>query len=204
MRYRGIVFMNNIIKKIRKSSTREEQIILDESLKIYISNGINYVGLDRIAEAAGVRIEIIKKYYKSEEDIINAIIERATKVSEDATTAILNAPLPPQLRLELLVQAMLDGISKENGLAEDFVFMLILKAKEGAELRAKKYAEIPEMVLTKIIEEGQECGVMVKGDPTQLSLLFWSNFTGMCATIICYNDRFELPTVEQIIHTLLI
>ncbi len=189
---------NDIIKTDKKRA-----FILDKALRLFVTKGLLNVTLENISEECEYTLKEIKKYYSDISLIIDDIIKRATTTSNESTIGILNARVPAKVKFKILVEGTIDGINKNYGLKEEFAFMLMIEMAEGESSRFSSYSSTPCMVLSKIIEEGQRDNTFVEGDSYLLSVMFWKFFQGMCATVVRFEDKLEMPSAENICRILL-
>lgn len=194
--------MGYLLNDIRKVDKKED-FILDKSLRLFVKKGLLNVTLENISEECGYTLKEIKKYYSDISLIIDEPIKRATTTSNESTIGVLNARVPTKVKFKILVEGTMDGINKNYGLKEEFAFMLMIQMVEGQNSRVNSYSSTPNMVLAKIIEDGQRENIFIDGNPRHLSAMFWKFFQAMCVNLVRFEGDIEMPSSENICRILL-
>ncbi|MGL4108448.1 TetR/AcrR family transcriptional regulator [Clostridium sp. LP20] len=190
--------MKLLLDEMRILGDNIKMHILDKYLLWIIRSGARHIGIDELADEIGVSVGTIKKYYSCEEEIIDDAVKRASNLSNEALISVINTPLSPRRKMEILTSVIMSGISRNHGLAEEFVFMGQLQISSTFSKRVEKYNNMPVFCVSKIIEEGQECGDIIQGDPLYLSKVFWGFIQGVCINYITIGNEFEIPSAEMI------
>lgn len=195
--------MDGYIADLRYIGKENENIILDCALFFIVSKGFDGFSFKKLAEDTGYEVKSIKERFKDIEGIVEGILNRMNRTGREVTLSLLNVGLPPEKKLLMLIEVTLAGIEKNYGLKEEFAFMLLLKIREGFSDRVRDYIETPNFVVAKIVEEGQNKGDFVKGEPSLLASLFWAYFQSICMKSI-HDKRFKIPNAESICHFLIL
>lgn len=190
--------MKLLLDEMRIVGDNIKMQILDKYLLWIIRSGLRCIGIEELSAEIGISVGTIKRYYSCEEDIIDDAIKRASNLSNEALISIINTPLSPRRKMEILTSVIMSGISRDHGLAEEFVFMGQLQISNVFKERVEKYNNMPVFCVSKIIEEGQVCGEIIQGEPLYLSKVYWGFIQGVCMNYITTGNEFMIPSAEFI------
>jgi TetR/AcrR family transcriptional regulator, cholesterol catabolism regulator len=158
----------------RQASRREE--ILDVAARLF-QNGYLATSLDDVAAEIGITRPALYYYFRSKEDILAAIYERAVGALIDRASLILAEKLPPDVLLCRLVEAHVRTMLKERPIVRVF-----FQEKHSLGEEAARSVKAKEVAFTKMlaatIRSGQKSGVFRPGNPALvvnaiLGMLIW-------------------------------
>lgn len=152
--------------------------ILDSALTLFAEKGYDGVGVDLIAENAGIKGPSLYKHFKSKEDILYAIIAKVESYYEDKFGSEEHPGKTPSSMDELVA----DSIKRIQFTLHDPMVKKIrrLLAMEQfrnhriALLNTKYNIEIVQGMYEKIFRSMMDNGIMKQGDPKLLSMSFAS------------------------------
>jgi AcrR family transcriptional regulator len=166
-----------LTQKIRDE--RQTQI-LTAALRVFATQGLSATKISDIAAEAGVSHGLVPHYFGSKEEIFTAVVERALRGSFDATQRALRQEGTPWERLQSLCGAMLRGILDRP----EYVLVIVQvtvneSVPESARRLLDEYGALITRDLASLIQEGQDAGQIVAGDPTLLAETFASLVQGL-------------------------
>lgn len=150
--------------------------ILDSALALFSEKGYDGVGVDLIAENAGIKGPSLYKHFKGKEDILNALIDKAERHYE-ANLGSADKPGKTPSTMEELIAVSLKRI---DFTIHDTMIKKIRKMLTMEQFRSKRIAllatkysidSIHEMYYG-FFEEMMDKGVMRRTDAKLLSLSF--------------------------------
>lgn len=159
--------MNNMPTKER---------ILYAALELFSEKGYDGVGVDLIAEHAGLKGPSLYRHYKGKEDIFNSLIDLVSSHYEEGFGITENPKDLPGGMEELIENAMVkikftmhDDIVRKT---RRILAMEQFRNKRMAELTTRYYLDNLQEIYTGIFREFMEKGILKKQDPELLALQF--------------------------------
>ena len=159
--------MNNMPTKER---------ILYAALELFSEKGYDGVGVDLIAEHAGLKGPSLYRHYKGKEDIFNSLIDLVSSHYEEGFGITENPKDLPGGMEELIENAMVkikftmhDDIVRKT---RRILAMEQFRNKRMAELTTRYYLDNLQEIYTGIFKEFMEKGILKKQDPELLALQF--------------------------------
>lgn len=185
---------------------RKEQIRA-EALRQFATKGLFATKIKDIAEGIGMAQGLVYHYYKSKEDIYVELIKNALDKMNSAVLALQDMPLPPHEKIKMAIVELLKTIETSDDFTQ--TCRLIAQAANSTAIpeSAKKIIEerrdIPYQVMAKIMADGQKEGTVIKGDPWELALLFWTSINGLAIYRATRADRVKMPDARLLIKMFL-
>ena len=170
---------------MEKMTTKDR--ILDSALTLFSEKGYDGVGVDLIAENAGIKGPSLYKHFKGKEDILNALIEKAESYYEanfgstddpGKTPASMNELVT--LSLKRILFTLHDPMIRK---VRRMLTMEQFRSKRIALLATKYNLDCVQEMNQQIFTSMMESGVMRRADPSLLSMAFSapvSLFIQMC------------------------
>lgn len=150
--------------------------ILDSALTLFAEKGYDGVGVDLIAENAGIKGPSLYKHFKGKEDILDALIEKAEAYYE-ANFGSENHPGKMPSSMDELITLSLKRI--EFTLHDPMIVkvrrMLTMeqfRSHRIAVLTTKYNIDSVQALYHKIFQHMMDNGIMRQGDPALLSMSF--------------------------------
>ncbi|MGN1423019.1 MAG: TetR/AcrR family transcriptional regulator [Oscillospiraceae bacterium] len=159
---------------MEKIPTRDR--ILDSALELFSEKGYDGVGVDLIAENAGIKGPSLYKHFKGKEDILNALIERAERYYE-TNFGSAEHPGKTPASMEELTELSLKriGFTLHDPVIKRVRRMLTMeqfRSRRIAALATKYNLGIVQGLYRQSFAEMMENGVMRRADPALLSMAF--------------------------------
>ena len=136
---------------------KTKQLLIDSARKVFARVGVQQATMNDIAEESNKGRRTLYTYFKSKEEVYNAVVEQELDTLISKLEAILKSPLTPDQKIIEFIYIHLDTINdivRNNGtLRADF--FSDIKAMEGA----RKNTDIKEIeMLREILTAGVEKG----------------------------------------------
>jgi AcrR family transcriptional regulator len=149
--------------------------ILAEAQRLFNQQGFRETNLEDVAVVLGIKRQAIYYYFKSKEDLLWELVERANTALHQSAEAIFEADLGPADKLTALID---NHVRQLLGDMEIFRLDVLQRDKLSADRHETVRGWQHEYVrrIAAIIAEGQEAGVFVKSPPLVQTLLI----IGMC------------------------
>ncbi|HEX3077923.1 MAG TPA: TetR/AcrR family transcriptional regulator [Lachnospiraceae bacterium] len=156
--------------KVSKEYNERRNEILDVAERLFGTKGYDKSTINDILEAVGIAKGTFYYYFKSKEEVLDAIIERVTDiVIKKAEVVSTNTELSPIMKLLNTILSMRVESEVDDSLMEE------LHKPENALMHQKSLNSIVTRitpVLTKIVEEGVSQGIFRSDFPTQYMMIF--------------------------------
>jgi len=169
-------------RKIRSAASR-----------LFAERGFAAVSIDDIAEAADLSKGMVYRHYGSKDALFASLIEEATDGLRRITAALKGGGDPAAV-LEGIAQevyADMAGNSDSSNLLMLVTQGLIGGSTPGAAVIDTNLETIE--AAAALIRQGQEAGAFTEGDPTQMSVYFFSCIQGLGLMKQALGGRFRMP-----------
>ena len=150
--------------------------ILYSALNLFAEKGYDGVGVDLIAENAGLKGPSLYRHYKGKEDIFNSMIDLVASHYEEGFSIKNKAEKFPKSMDELIENAMEkikftmhDDIIKK---VRRILAMEQFRSKRMAEITTRYYLENLQEMYVGVFVELMEKEILKKDDPESLALEF--------------------------------
>jgi len=195
---------NQLNEKMREE--RKEQIQA-EALRQFATKGLFATKIKDIAEGVGMAQGLIYHYYKSKEEIYVELIEDALDKMNSAAFMLREMQLAPHEKIKLAIEQLFHTIENSDDFTQ--TCRLITQAVNSTAIpeNAKKIIEekrdIPYQEMAKIMADGQKEGTIVKGDPNELAILFWTSINGLAIYKATRQNKVFIPDARILINMFL-
>ncbi|MBP0983563.1 MAG: TetR/AcrR family transcriptional regulator [Oscillospiraceae bacterium] len=159
---------------MEKMTTKDR--ILDSALTLFSERGYDGVGVDLIAENAGIKGPSLYKHFKGKEDILNALIEKAENYYEENFGSTSNPGKTPAsmnelvtLSLKRILFTLHDPMIRK---VRRMLTMEQFRNQSIALLTTKYNIDSVQGLYQRIFQEMMDNGIMKQGDPKLLSMSF--------------------------------
>lgn len=147
-------------------SKNTEQKIFDAATELFLEKGVDRTSVREIAAKAGINLALMNYYFRSKENLFDAIFSVLVKKNSEQLIRILNSDLDLQEKIRQYVHVYIDMLS-ENPLLVSFVMAILHRSRERiTEMKAISSLYATEQFTKQIIEEGKK-GNIRRTDPTQ-------------------------------------
>jgi TetR/AcrR family fatty acid metabolism transcriptional regulator len=136
----------------------KREAILRSAIKVFALKGYFNAKVADIAAAAGIADGTVYLYFKSKDEILHSIFDRAMAEFIADGRAELAGIATPEKRLQRIAQMHLEKLGADRDLAIVFQVELRGSTKFMQEFSAAGFAEYLDMI-RKTFEEGQNAGV---------------------------------------------
>ena len=159
---------------MEKMTTKDR--ILDSALTLFSEKGYDGVGVDLIAENAGIKGPSLYKHFKGKEDILNALIEKSESYYEanfgstddpGKTPASMNELVT--LSLKRILFTLHDPMIRK---VRRMLTMEQFRNQSIALLTTKYNIDSVQGLYQRIFQEMMDNGIMKQDDPKLLSMSF--------------------------------
>ncbi|MCI5668355.1 MAG: TetR/AcrR family transcriptional regulator [Oscillospiraceae bacterium] len=157
-----------------KTPTKDR--ILDSALTLFSEKGYDGVGVDLIAENAGIKGPSLYKHFKGKEEILEALIEKAESYYEAGFGSVNNPGKTPSSMEELVTLSLKriqftlsDPMIKK---VRRLLTMEQFRNHRIALLTTKYNIDSVQGMYRQIFRAMMESGIMRKGDPESVSMSF--------------------------------
>lgn len=159
---------------MEKMTTKDR--ILDSALTLFSEKGYDGVGVDLIAEKAGIKGPSLYKHFRGKEDILNALIEKAESYYQANFGSMSNLGKTPGSMNELVTLSMKRILfTLHDPMIRKVRRMLTMEQFRNqsiARLTSKYNIDSVQGLYQRIFQEMMDNGIMKQGDPQLLSMSF--------------------------------
>lgn len=152
--------------------------ILYSALNLFAEKGYDGVGVDLIAEKAGIKGPSLYRHYKGKEDIFNSMMDMVTSHYAESFGLNKNPEDYPESINELIENsiARIKFTMKDDSIRKirRILAMEQFRSERMAELTTKYHLENQQQMYIRIFTELMEKGVLKKDNPELLALEFIS------------------------------
>lgn len=159
---------------MEKISTKDR--ILDSALTLFSEKGYDGVGVDLIAENAGIKGPSLYKHFKGKEDILDSLITKVEGYYEDNFGSVNNPGKTPSSMDELMTLSLKrveftlhDPMIKK---VRRMLTMEQFRNRRIALLTSKYNIDSVQEIYHRIFQAMMDNGIMRKTDPALLSMFF--------------------------------
>lgn len=163
--------------------------ILDSALTLFAEKGYDGVGVDLIAETAGIKGPSLYKHFKGKEDILDSLIEKVEEYYQDNFGSVLNPGRIPcsmdelmSLSLKRIEFTLHDPMIKK---VRRMLTMEQFRNHRIALLTTKYNIDSVQGIYHKIFRAMMDKGIIRRTDPEMLAM----SFTAPISLIIQMCDR---------------
>ncbi len=142
-----------------------EQKIFDAATELFLEKGVDRTSVREIAAKAGINLALMNYYFRSKENLFDAIFSMLVKKNSEELIRILNSDIGLYDKIRQYVHVYIDMLS-ENPLLVSFVMAILHRSRERiTEMRAISSLYATEQFSRQLIEEGKKGNIRLT-DPT--------------------------------------
>lgn len=157
------------MKESKEFNERRDQI-LDEAGQLFAAKGYGKCTINDILHAVGIAKGTFYYYFKSKEEVLDAIVDRVSRsVIKRAEKVAVNPELSPAIKIMNIFLTMRVEREMDNELIE------VLHTPQNALMHQKSLnAMVTNItpILVKVVNEGIDQGVFTSDYPTQYMQIF--------------------------------
>lgn len=161
--------------RIVKEHDERKNEIIDTASHIFAQKGYDKTSVNDILNAIGIAKGTFYHYFKSKEEVLDAVIAKATELIAERVEAVSDNPeLTPEDKLLGVFMAMQIENQMEEGFLEE------MHRPENALMHQKSLVSIISVltpILSQIVAEGVEKGVFYSEYPEQYMQIFLASAT---------------------------
>ena len=168
--------------QVRKSE------ILDEAEQLFAAKGYGAATINDILDAVKIAKGTFYYYFKSKEDVLDALIDRRISDGVKRAQEIIASPLPPVQKILAIMMAQ----KPQNQAQEDFTS--VLHEKDNSKMHQKsltRYVLRLSPCLGKVVSEGIEAGIFSTRYPNESAEIL------LCAGLVLFDDDYFKWTDEE-------
>lgn len=144
-----------------------EQKIFEAATELFLEKGVDRTSVREIASRANINLALMNYYFRSKENLFDAIFSKLVKTNTIKLIEILNSDMGLEDKIRRYVEVYIDMLS-ENPLLVSFVMSILHRSRDRiTEMKAVNSLYSTEQFTRQIIEEGKK-GTIRRTDPSQL------------------------------------
>jgi AcrR family transcriptional regulator len=174
--------------RIVKEPEERKSEILDAAEKLFAARGYEAATVNNILEAVKIAKGTFYYYFKSKEDVLDALIERRISEGMQKAEEIAASAIPPVQKLFEIIMAQ----KPQNQVQEDF--NAVLHEKDNAKMHQKsltRYILRLGPCLGKVIQEGIALRSFSTPFPNENAEIL------LCAALVLFDDAYFRWTNEE-------
>ena len=174
--------------RIVKEPEERKKEILDAAEKLFAERGYEAATVNGILDAVKIAKGTFYYYFKSKEDVLDALIDRRVGEGVAKAQEIVASSLPPVQKLLAIMMAQ----KPQNQIQEDF--NSVLHEKDNAKMHQKSLTQCVLRLspcLGKVVEEGIEAGIFSTPFPNESAEIILS------AALVLFDGDFFQWTREE-------
>ena len=174
--------------RVVKEPEERKKEILDAAEKFFAGRGYEAATVNDILDAVKIAKGTFYYYFKSKEDVLDALIDRRISDGVEKAEEIVASPLPPVQKLIAIMMAQ----KPQNQVQENFTS--VLHEKDNAKMHQKsitQYVLRLSPCLGKVVKEGIEAGIFSTPFPNESAEILLS------AGFVLFDDDFFKWTKEE-------
>ena len=147
-------------------SRNTEQKIFDAATELFLEKGVDRTSVREIASRAGINLALMNYYFRSKENLFDAIFTRLVQKNSEELIRILDSDLPLNDKVRQYVGVYIDMLS-DNPLLVSFVMAILHRSRERiTEMKVISSLYATEQFTKQLLDEGKK-GNIRRTDPTQ-------------------------------------
>ncbi len=169
-------------------SKNTEQKIFDAATELFLEKGVDRTSVREIANKAGINLALMNYYFRSKENLFDAIFTMLVQKNTRKLGRILDSEMGLEEKIRAYVEAYIDMLS-ENPLLVSFVMAIVHRSQDRiTQLKAISSLYSTPKFAQQIYEESKK-GTIRHTSPTQLFVDMLSLITFPFAIKFLIQDR---------------
>ncbi|WP_160710833.1 TetR/AcrR family transcriptional regulator [Chitinophaga solisilvae] len=174
-------------------------------LELFARKGLAATNIKEIAAHTGISLGLMYHYYSSKEELYLQLANEAMDKSQALFDHLQSQEISAGEKITQFLAAFMYGVQKDAGI---YYFILISQLfetgnkTEDRQLMKRKLQSIANLAV--IVEEGQQSGECVKGNPFELAAAFVAATQGLAGFKLMFKDKFQMPDVAVLTRILLV
>jgi len=182
-------------------SRNTEQKIFDAATELFLEKGVDRTSVREIAAKAGINLALMNYYFRSKENLFDAIFTMLVKKNSEELIRILNSDLELKEKIRRYVHVYIDMLS-HNPLLVSFVMAILHRSREHiTEMKAVHSLYATEQFTKQLIEEARK-GNIRRTDPTHffVDMLSLITFPFAIKMLIIDKNHFTEKEFQQFVR----
>jgi AcrR family transcriptional regulator len=174
--------------RIVKEPEERKKEILDAAEKLFAEKGYGAATVNDILDAVKIAKGTFYYYFKSKEDVLDALIDRRIGEGVEKAQEIAASSLSTAQKILAIMMAQ----KPQNQIQEDFTS--VLHEKDNAKMHQKsltQYVLRLSPCLGKVVKEGIEAGIFSTPFPNESAEIL------LCAGLVLFDDDYFKWTKEE-------
>lgn len=172
-----------------------EQKIFDAATELFLEKGVDRTSVRDIASKAGINLALMNYYFRSKENLFDAIFTNLVKKNTKDLVKILDADLELDEKIRQYVEAYIDILLKNPLLVSFFMAILHRSREKITEMEVISLLYGRDIFTQQIVDEGKK-GNIRRTDPTHFYVDMISMITFPFAIRPMIMDKNELNDEE--------
>jgi len=168
-----------------------EQKIFDAATELFLEKGVDRTSVRDIASKAGINLALMNYYFRSKENLFDAIFTNLVKKNTKELVKILDSDLELPEKIQKYVTAYIDTLLRNPLLVSFFMAILHRSREKITEMEVVSSLYGREKFTQQIIDEGKK-GTIRKTDPSHFFVDMISMITFPFAIRPMIMDKNEL------------
>ena len=169
-------------------SKNTEQKIFDAATELFLEKGVDRTSVREIANKAGINLALMNYYFRSKENLFDAIFSMLVKKNTRKMIKIMDSDLGLEEKIRSYVEAYIDMLI-ENPLLVSFVMAIVHRSQERiTQMNAVTSLYSSPKFAKQIFDESAK-GNIIPTNPTQLFVDMLSLITFPFAIKALVKDR---------------
>lgn len=169
-------------------SKNTEQKIFDAATELFLEKGVDRTSVREIANKAGINLALMNYYFRSKENLFDAIFTMLVQKNTRKLGRILDSDMGIEEKIKAYVEAYIDMLT-ENPLLVSFVMAIVHRSQDRiTQLKAISSLYSTPKFAQQIYEESKK-GAIRHTSPTQLFVDMLSLITFPFAIKFLIQDR---------------
>jgi AcrR family transcriptional regulator len=169
-------------------SKNTEQKIFDAATELFLEKGVDRTSVRDIANKAGINLALMNYYFRSKENLFDAIFTMLVKKNTRKAIKILDSDMGLEEKIRAYVEAYIDMLS-ENPLLVSFVMAIVHRSQDRiTQLTAISSLYSTPKFAQQVYEESNK-GTIRQTSPTQLFVDLLSLITFPFAIKFLIQDK---------------
>ncbi len=182
-------------------SRNTEKKIFDAATELFLEKGVDRTSVREIASRAGINLALMNYYFRSKENLFDAIFSQLVKENSEELIRILNSDLELNEKIRQYVHVYIDMLS-ENPLLVSFVMAILHRSRERiTEMKAISNLYATDHFTRQIIEEGKR-GNIRRTNPTHffVDMLSLITFPFAIKMLVMHKNNITEKEFQEFIH----
>ena len=181
----------------RRMRKERRDKILSAALRLFASQGLAATTLGHIAERAHMSQGLAYHYFPSKEAIYLELLAGAFRRMNQAARALETLPIPAREKISRAIAELVAGLARNEDTARYHLLIAQASASDAtprsAQALIRRQRKVPYAVMARVLRAGQRDGSVRKGDPAELSLVFWALVRGLAIHRAAWGKGCRLP-----------